>query len=182
MPQARYSIELRAEVSNNTLTGHAAVFDGMAKVSGGYERIAPTAFDEALKRDDVKAFFNHDTSKPLGSTSAGNLRLNVDKRGLAFELDLPEVSYASDLKELVRSGILNSMSFGFVPGQDSYSKAPDGKQIRTHESVSRLVEISPVSLPAYDGTDLSLRNYTFEPSTRHPKLTLAKARMTLEGI
>lgn len=180
----RLVAEIRSEVTGNTLVGHAATFETMAKLPNHYERISPSAFDEALTRDSVQAFFNHDTGKPLGSTSAGNLRLSVDKRGLAFELDLPEVSYAQDVRELVRSGILNSMSFGFVPGQVSRSLAPDGKQIVTHESVARLVEISPVSLPAYEGTDLSLRSldsFTFDRPTGRPKLTAAKSRLILLG-
>lgn len=175
-------IEFRAETTGNTLVGHAATFETMADLGKHYERLSPHAFDEALARDEVKAFFNHDSSKPLGSTTAGNLRLSVDKRGLAFELDLPEVSYAQDVRELVRSGILNSMSFGFKPGKDSWSLAPDGRQIRTHESVARLVEISPVSLPAYQGTELALRSidsFTFDRPNNRPRLTAVKSRLLI---
>lgn len=181
---SQFVIELRAEVTENTLVGHAATFETMADVGPHYERMAPTAFDEALKDSDIKAFYSHDASKPLGSTAAGNLRLSVDKRGLAFELDLPDVSWAQDVKALVRSGILTGVSFGFIPGSDSWSRAQDGRQIRTHESVKRLIEISPVALPAYQGTDIQLRSlsdFKFETpvETINPRIVMARARLAL---
>lgn len=157
----RFAVEFRAEVSGDTLRGHAAVFGQTAKVGGGYEQLAPTAFDAALKDSDVRALLNHNPTLVLGRQSAGTLRLSVDDEGLAFEVDLPDTSYARDLRELVARGDVTGASFGFIPGQDEYRKAPDGKQIRTHTSVAQLLDVSPVTWPAYDGTDVSLRHIDF---------------------
>ncbi|MEW6473439.1 MAG: HK97 family phage prohead protease [Actinomycetota bacterium] len=180
----RFLIEYRSEVRGNTLAGYAATFDTVADLGPkGYERLAPTAFDAALRSgEDVKAFLHHDPSKLLGSVQAGNLRLDVDDVGLRFELDLPDVSYAHDARELVRAGVLNSMSFGFMPGKDEWSTAPDGRQLRTHTSVARLLEISPVSIPAYDNTSLTLRAYNFDHKPGLPvRLIKAKARLLTLG-
>jgi uncharacterized protein len=150
--------EFRASVSveGNTLTGYAHVFGKTADVNGGKERFAPGAFDEALKRSDARATIQHDLGKLLGSQHAGTLQVSADEKGLKYSIDLPNTSYANDLKELVARGDVTEMSFGFVPGkfQFSYDK---GVQVRTHTNVKDLVDISPVAIPAFAGTSLNLR-------------------------
>jgi len=176
----RIHAELRAaDVKGDTLSGHAAVFGQVAPIRGGYEAIAPTAFDEVLARgDDVVALRDHDPGLLLGRTSAGTLRLHKDADGLAFEVDLPDTSYAQDVRELVRRGDLRGASFGFLPGKDELGHAPDGKQLRTHTSISRLLDVSVVAIPAYDGTDVTLRHLTFDPPAldRRTQLILARHR------
>jgi len=135
------------------------VFGTLAELPAHYEQLARSAFDEALSGDpDVKALVNHDPSMVLGSTRGKTLRLEVDNRGLAFEVDLPDTSYARDLKELVARNDITAMSFGFLPGKDEWSRGPNGRQVRTHTSVKRLVDISPVAYPAYEGTEVFLRS------------------------
>lgn len=158
--------EFRSAVEGNTLRGHAAVFDRHAEVGHYWEALAPSAFDAALARDeDVLALVNHNQTLVLGSRAAGTLRLDVDKRGLAFEVDLPGTSYANDLRELVARGDMRGMSFGFQPGESTLDRAPDGRQLRTHTSLKRLLDVSVVTYPAYDGTDVELRSVDF---TRPP--------------
>lgn len=174
----RFAVEFRAEVAGDTLRGHAAVFGQTARVAGGYEQIAPTAFNEALKASDVRALLNHNPTLVLGRQSAGTLRLHVDDQGLAFEVDLPDTSYARDLRELVARGDVTGASFGFVPGQDEYRKAPDGKQVRTHTSVAQLLDVSPVTWPAYDGTNVALRHMDWgvQQPTLRQQLIIARHR------
>lgn len=166
----RFGVEARAEVAGRTLAGHAAVFGAVADLPSHWEALARTAFDDALAADtDVKALVNHDTSLVLGSTRAKTLRLEVDDDGLAFEVDLPDTSYARDLKELIARNDVSEMSFGFIPGAEEWSRAPDGRQLRTHTSVARLLDVSPVAFPAYEGTEVYLRAATFA-SARPPTL------------
>jgi HK97 family phage prohead protease len=176
----RLCAELRAaEVTGNTLAGHAAVFGQVAQIRGGYEAIAAGAFDEVLARDDdVLALRDHNPSLVLGRRSAGTLRLATDGDGLAFEVDLPDTSYARDVRELVSRGDLRGASFGFLPGRDELGHAPDGKQLRTHTSISRLLDVSVVAMPAYDGTDVTLRHLTFDRPLldRRTQLILARHR------
>lgn len=159
----RFGVELRAEMAGDTLAGHAVVFGAHARVKGHYETIAPGAFDATLASgQDIKAFWGHDQKLVLGSTKAKTLRLRTDERGLAFEVDLPDTTYANDLRALVGRSDVTAMSFGFHEGQDVWSRAPDGRQLRTHTSVERLLEVSPVSLPAYEGTEVYLRHLEFD--------------------
>jgi uncharacterized protein len=176
---ARFGVELRATVTGNKLAGHAAVFGQVAQIGGGYEQLAPTAFDQVLANPDtdVRALFNHDPSAVLGRQSAGTLRLGVDDEGLAFEVDLPDTSYARDLRALVERRDLDGASFGFIAGDDELGRAPDGRQLRTHTSVRELIDISVVAFPAYEGASASLRHYDFAPAqSRRGQLIRARYR------
>lgn len=160
---SRFQAEFRSEIDGNRLSGHAAVFGALAEVPGHYEALARSAFDDALAgEDDVKALVGHDPKLVLGSTRAKTLRLGVDDDGLTFEVDLPDTSYARDLRESIARGDIASMSFGFLPGKDEWSRGPGGRQVRTHTSVKRLLDISPVAYPAYEGTEVYLRAMAFD--------------------
>ena len=179
----RLAVEFRAALDGNRLAGHAAVFGVFADLPGHYEALARTAFDETLAAGtDVKALVNHNPSLVLGSTKGKTLRLEVDDTGLAFEVDLPNTTYANDLRELVSRNDVTAMSFGFLPGLDEWGRAPDGKQVRTHTSVRQLLDVSPVAFPAYEGTDVSLRSRTFPAITARAQLIrLRAARLVKEG-
>lgn len=174
----RFGVELRAEVDGSTLAGHAAVFGAHARVrEGHWETLARSAFDAALEAGgDVKALFNHDPSQVLGSSRAKTLRLDVDDTGLAFEVDLPDTGYARDLKELISRSDISGMSFGFLPGKDEWSRAPDGRQLRTHTSVRALLDVSPVAYPAYEGTEVYLRSVDFDPPAQSARAQLTRLR------
>jgi hypothetical protein len=161
----RFTVELRAEVAGDVLRGHAAVFDQLADLPSHYESVAPGAFDAVLASDpDVRALVNHDPSQLLGRTP-NTLRLSTDTTGLAFEVDLPDTRPAHDLRALMARGDISGASFGFVPGETAWSRAPDGRQIQTHTSVARLLDVSVVTFPAYEGAGAALRaltSYTFD--------------------
>lgn len=166
----RFTAEFRSEVEGNRLVGRAVVFGALADTPGPLESIARSAFDESLRAGhDVKALVNHNPAMVLGSTRAKTLRLEVDDDGLAFELDLPDTTYAADLKELIARNDVSGMSFGFIPGADEWSRGPGGRQVRTHTSVKRLLDVSPVAYPAYDGTEVYLRAAQFDA---RPALTV----------
>lgn len=169
----RFGAEFRAELDGNTLAGTALLFRARADVRGHWEALTRSAFDDALARgDDVKALVNHNPSMVLGSTKAKTLRLATDDDGLRFEVDLPDTTYAHDLKELVARSDISGMSFGFVPDGDQWSRAPDGRQLRTYTSFKRFLDVSPVTYPAYEGGEVYLRAEDFTG----PRLT-AKGQM-----
>lgn len=160
MTQLNYAVELRSEIAGNTLSGYAAVFEQYADLGSYLETLARTAFDATLAdpATDVRSYFQHDSAKLLGRQSSGTLQLHTDSSGLHFALKIPDTTDGRDLRELVSRGDLTGMSFGFIPGQEEYGRTTDGRQLRTHTSVARLIEVSPVSSPAYSGTSLQLRS------------------------
>lgn len=138
------------------ISGYAAVFNTPTSIGDYFtEVIAPGAFSRTLSENsDIRALFNHDWGTVLGRTKSGTLRLQEDERGLHFEVDLPNTSTALDLAESMKRGDINQCSFGFVPSEEEwdYSVEP---AIRTIKSVE-LYEVSVVSIPAYDDTEVSL--------------------------
>lgn len=162
-------------ISGNTLSGFAHIFGTRALIGGQYEEMKSGAFDEALATSDVRAFYQHNPAMLLGRQAAGTLRLNSTKVGLAYELDLPNTTYANDLRELVARGDLTEMSFAFIPGKTSWSKAKDGLLIRSHVSVRELVDISPVSIPAFNGTSITMRNKAYEDESIRSQLVRVRA-------
>jgi len=145
--------EIREDGEGMTLTGYAAKFNEPSEPLPFIERIAPGAFKRSLKsRNDIKLLWNHDSSKVLGSTRAGTLKLEEDSIGLRVMASLPDNSWGRDAKVSIARGDVTGFSFGFtVPaGGDSWNS--DGSE-RTLKSV-RLLEVSTgVAFPAYPSTN-----------------------------
>lgn len=151
------TVEVRAIDSNGmTFEGYASMFNSPSEDLGGFiEYVAPGAFKRSLQsRNEIKLLWNHDTGEPLASLRGGSLKLQEDAVGLKVSAQLPNTTRGRDVAELLRSGVVDSMSFGFQVIKDSWSR--DGKT-RTLESV-RLSEISIVSFPAYQATTATVRN------------------------
>jgi len=151
----RRSAEFRVEYDGEVVRGYAAVFDSYSEDLGGFiEIIKKGAFDDVLN-DDVRAFYNHSDSFLLGRVSSGTLRVWQDETGLGYEVKMPNTTYANDLIELMRRGDVNQSSFAFLVGRDRWEKR-NGKNVRIIEKVSRLIDVSPVVLPAYPAASSGL--------------------------
>jgi len=148
--------ELRADGGKRTIVGYAAVFNSETDI-GGYFRevIAPGAFDQTLRQDDIRALFDHDSGRLLGRKSAGTLRLTEDSKGLRVEIDLPDTSDGRDVATLVERGDLDGMSFGFIVRKEQWDETIDPPR-RTIQAVD-LREVSAVTFPAYADTSIALR-------------------------
>ena len=145
-----------AQQNGNTIRGYAAIYNSDSEWMGGfYEQIATGAFDGVMD-NDVRAYFNHDENLLLGRVSSGTLRISTDKRGLFYEVDLPNTTYANDLAELMKRGDVNQSSFAFLIEKDRWEQR-DGTTYRIIEKVSRLLDVSPVSQPAYPDATSELK-------------------------
>jgi len=160
LEQRRMPVELRAEGDESTkIVGHAAVFDKPADIYGFEEVIRKGAFADAIKQDDVRALWNHNPDYVLGRTKSGTLRLQEDDIGLAIENDPPETQWAKDLMISMERGDVDQMSFGFVVEEERWSKRGEEPDLREIIK-ARLFDVSPVTFPAYEETDVqvALRN------------------------
>jgi HK97 family phage prohead protease len=157
-----------------TFTGYASVFNSPSEDLGGFiEYVAPGAFKRSLQsRNEIKLLWNHDTGEPLASLRGGTMQLVEDRTGLKVTATLPNTTRGRDVAELLRTKVIDSMSFGFNVIRDAWSG--DGKT-RTLESV-RLSEVSIVSFPAYTSTTATVRS----ASTINPD-ELADALLRLES-
>ena len=142
--------EMRLDSKNDRrVVGYASVFNSLSENLGGFrELISERAFDEVME-DSVVALINHDMNYPLARTDNNTLTLSVDSKGLRYSFDVPEgLSYGNDLLINLRAGNISQSSFGFIVEEDSWERK-DGEHIRTIEKVGRLIDVSPVTIPAY---------------------------------
>lgn len=155
--------EIRAAADGLNFKGYAAVFDSRSDDLGGFrETIAPGAFTRTLaekgrsKRSPIKMFLNHDWNVVLASTygSEPTLRLIEDSTGLHVDADLPDNEWGRPVRDAVRRGDINSMSFGFNVVKDEWN----GDRTERRVTEVKLWEVSPVTAwPAYPATSASVR-------------------------
>lgn len=138
--------------------GHAAVFDQEANIGGMFrEVIRPGAFINAIRQSDVPFLIEHD-DLPLARNTSGTLKLSEDETGLRIEteLDLSD----PDVQRIVpkmRRGDLSKMSFAFRAVRQEWVDDESEIPLRVlHEA--ELFDVSIVTSPAYDGTDIALRS------------------------
>jgi HK97 family phage prohead protease len=144
-----------------TMEGYGANFNVLSEDLGGFREILmPGCFKDSIVSCDVRGLFNHNPDKILGRNTAGTLRLNEDEKGLRFEIDPPETTYAKDLQVSMSRGDITQCSFGFKVGEDGQSWARDsaGMWIRTITKVEKLYDVSPVTYPAYTSTTCAVRS------------------------
>jgi HK97 family phage prohead protease len=141
------------------IVGYAAMFDKMSENMGGFtERISPGAFMNSIKKDDIRALFNHDANYVLGRNKSKTLTLREDENGLAIEITPPQTTWARDLYESIRRGDISQMSFGFQVVADDWKHTQGKGSIRTLKEV-KLFDVSPVTYPAYVQTSVAVRDY-----------------------
>ncbi|MFT9056815.1 MAG: HK97 family phage prohead protease [Ethanoligenens sp.] len=157
--------DLSADPEGNVLQGHAAVFGQPYDMYGCWqETIARGAFDNT-DLTDVLFDVNHDLSSlPLARSRNNNanstLQLQVDDQGLATRatLDIENNADAKALYSAVGRGDITGMSYIFAVKEDEWTGLDTDYPQRTITDISKVFEVSAVSLPANPGTDISARS------------------------
>ena len=141
------------------ISGYAAVFNRLSVPLWGFrEKIAPGAFKNSLASGkNIFALWNHDSNHPVGSTGGGQLKLEEDEKGLRFELEPIDTTAGRDLSEMIRSGVVKGVSFGFRVIKQEWDEADPKNIIRTLVE-NDLFEVSPTPFPAYPQTSVSARS------------------------
>ena len=153
------TMELRAlpetEEKSYTVEGYASTFEPYKLFSADgvdyYERIEPTAFDEA-DLSDVVFRVDHE-GRVYARTSAGTVEVWHDEHGLGQKTDLSKTQAARELYADIEAGNYPKMSFAFRVAEDTYDKATHTRVITRIEKV---FDVSPVSFPANPTTELSV--------------------------
>jgi HK97 family phage prohead protease len=151
----QFSVEQREEVKGKTIVGHAAVFNTIDGPEWFREQIAPGAFSESIEQDDVRALLNHDPNMLLGRNKAGTLRLKEDDAGLHMEIEVPDTTVGNDLIKSIERGDISQASFAFE-AIDANWETVEGEEVRTIKK-AKLYDVSPVTFPWYEATDIGLR-------------------------
>lgn len=121
------------------------------------ERFLPGAFDESLaKGENIICTVDHDYSKLLGDTASRTLKITNSAEGLTAVCNRLDVSYANDLRALIKAGVSTGMSFTFRPIDEEYGKE-DGLRTRTIKKAV-IKEVCFTAFPAYSSTNSELRH------------------------
>ena len=166
-----FTLEIKApdteEEKTMVVEGYASTFnepyelysDGEVRI---LEQVDPKAFDEA-DMSDVIFQYNH-VGRVFARMSNGTLDVNPDEHGLAIRADLGGTDIGRQLYEEIRGGYTTKMSYGYTVAADKWdeTRGEDGvlTEIRTITKISKVYDVSAVSLPANDGTSITVRNLT----------------------
>lgn len=120
------------------------------------EQVDRSAFDNTDMTDTIMQY-DH-AGRVFARTTNGTLKTSPDENGLFIEADLGGTELGRGLFEEIRGGYTTKMSFGFKVRNDVRirTEAEDGRMeiLRTITDISKLYDVSAVSIPANDGTSI----------------------------
>lgn len=170
-----WSYETREEDGQGIIEGHPVVFGQMTDLGYFNEIIEPGALDGTDLRD-VRLCLNHDTSvvyaRSRSNTPESTMRIWVEEDGLHFKagLDLGN-PLSKAYYSMVDRRDIDKMSFMFSVAEDTWEDLDTEHPTRHIIKIRSIVEISAVTFPAYDSTEIQARS----------KEALESARQQLES-
>ena len=182
-----YNFEIRAENNEKNgdhITGRPIVYNSKTDLGYFDEIIEAGALDKANLKD-VRFLVNHDTSMiPLARSRNNNenstMQLEVDKDGMAIRvnLDTENNTEARNLYSAIKRGDITGMSFMFTIDREEWEGLESDHPTRHIKSIGQVFEVSAVTFPAYDATEISARK---KESLESDKLALESAKRSLES-
>ena len=161
-----YCFEARAEKDDqggSIIVGRPIVYGQMTDLGWFDEIIERGALDKA-NLQDVRFLVNHDTSKiPLARSRKNNknstMQLTVDDDGMSIRvtLDTENNADARSLYSAVQRGDLSGMSFMFSIDDEEWENMESDHPTRHIRKIGTVVEVSAVTFPAYEQTEISTR-------------------------
>lgn len=141
--------------------GYATTFDQpypLYHVDGKLveEQVDRNAFANTDINDAILQY-DHE-GKVYARMSNDTLKLSVDEHGLFVRAYLGGTQSGRNLYEEIKGGYTNKMSFGFTVEKDDFTETEKG-YLRTIRSIGKLYDVSAVSIPANDFTEISARSH-----------------------
>ena len=186
MPQVQtitraYNFEIRAENNEKNgdhITGRPIVYDSKTDLGYFDEIIEAGALDKANLKD-VRFLVNHNTDMiPLARSRNNNenstMQLEVDKDGMGIRvnLDTENNSEARNLYSAIKRGDITGMSFMFTIDDEEWENLESDHPTRHIRKIGQVFEVSAVTFPAYEATEISARD----------KEALDSAKATLDSV
>lgn len=121
-----------------------------------YEQFLPEAFKEC-DMSDVIFQYNH-MGRVFARTSNQTLIVELDNKGLFTAADLSKTQLSRGMYEDIKTKLITKMSWAFLP---DYNSLEYDKNTRTiiHHKVLKMFDVSAVSFPANDGTEINARSF-----------------------
>ena len=163
--QYRSVVEIRAVAEEMVVEGYATTFDEPYTLYEDdeirvMEQVDANAFDDTDMADVIMQY-DHE-GRVFARIANGTLKLTPDEHGLHVRADLGGTEIGRQLYEEIKGGYTSKMSFGFtVAADEELRKDEDGKTtyLRTITSIRKLYDVSAVSLPANNATEISARAF-----------------------
>lgn len=162
-----YSFEVRAEETEAgyILTGRPIVYNSRTNLGWFDEIIMPGALNGA-DLTDVRFLVNHDTSKiPLARSRRNNgnstMQFSIDDYGMNLDwvkLDVENNTEAKALYSAVQRGDISGMSFMFSIDGEEWTDLESDHPTRQITKIGSVVEVSAVTFPAYEATEINARS------------------------
>lgn len=176
-----YNFEIRAENNEKNgdhIIGRPIVYDSKTDLGYFDEIIEAGALDKANLKD-VRFLVNHNTDMiPLARSRNNNenstMQLTVDKDGMSIRvnLDTENNTEARNLYSAIKRGDITGMSFMFTIDDEEWENLESDHPTRHIRKIGTVYEVSAVTFPAYEATEISARN----------KEALESAKATLESV
>lgn len=161
-----YSFDVAAEETENgqTITGRPIVYNSRTDM-GFFDEIIDEGALNATDLTDVRFLVNHDTKKiPLArsrkNTANSTMQLTPDNEGLKIRvsLDTENNADARSLYSAVKRGDITGMSFMFGVEREEWENLESEHPLRRIKEISSVVEVSAVTFPAYEATEIQARS------------------------
>lgn len=175
-----YNFEVRAQTGEHgtIITGRPIVYNSKTNL-GFYDEVIESGALDSTNLNDVRFLINHDTSRiPLARSRRNNgkstMQFTVDPMGLNLDwvmLDVENNSEARALYSAVERGDISGMSFMFSVDDEEWENLESDHPTRHIRKIGSVVEVSAVTFPAYESTEIQARS----------KAALENARSALEN-
>lgn len=166
LEQRSYSFEVRAEESDqgSIILGRPIVYNSRTDL-GWFDEIIEGGALDFSDLTDVRFLVNHDTSRiPLARSRRNNgnstMQLTTDAEGMTIRvlLDTENNAEAKSLYSAVQRGDISGMSFMFSVKDEEWDDIDSDHPTRRIKSISSVVEVSAVTFPAYETTEIQARS------------------------
>lgn len=175
-----YNFEVRAQTGEHgtIITGRPIVYNSKTNL-GFYDEVIESGALDSTNLNDVRFLINHDTSRiPLARSRRNNgkstMQFTVDPMGLNLDwvmLDVENNSEARALYSAVERGDISGMSFMFSVDDEEWENLESDHPTRHIRKIGSVVEVSAVTFPAYESTEIQARS----------RAALENARSALEN-
>jgi len=176
----------RNEQHGTYITGTPIVFNQVTDLGWIREMIEPGALDETDLKD-VRFLVGHDTTSiPLARSRNNNanstMQMSVTERGMEIRVDLDTENNprAKELYSAVQRGDISGMSFMFTVVKDAWDDLDTDQPLRRITAIGKVFEVSAVTFPAYEGTDIQAAAEDSALESARASLESAKAKLAEE--
>lgn len=184
-----YQCEIRtdnADEKEAVIIGRPIVFDSKTDIGGYFEEVIDRGALDKTDLTDVRFLVNHDISKiPLArsrkNTVNSTMQLLPDNDGLAIrvKLDTENNADAKALYSAIERGDISGMSFMFAVDTEEWENLKSDYPTRHIKSISKIVEVSAVTFPAYKDTSIAV-NARDKSALDNARLAVDTARKSVD--